>query len=347
MSQPNGDDAPSFTAVSGSARQLFLLLRCLSFAPKAQVQITKDGLRFTVEEARVMQGLAFLDKSLFTSFSYASSPVPDQDSSNINSSDDGDLQPSIFQISLPALLETLQIFGLENGPTNNGFRDRWSRDQNSFNSGVTGSLSRGGPSAPFDSRVLGLAGVCRLSYAGPGSPFCVVLEEGGVVTTCELVTYEPDLYDEIPLQRDKLAQKIIMRANWLHDAITELSSTSPTRLSITVSPSAPYFALSASGPLGSATVEFSKDPELLETFQVPRRAVNTYKFNLIKSASRAMALANKVSVRGDEQGVLSLQFMIEIEGGAVSFVDFRFAPLVPEEGDENGDEEDEDEGEVD
>ena len=45
-----------------------------------------------------------------------------------------------------------------------------------------------------------------------------------------------------------------------------------------------------------------------------------------------MAIASKVSIRGDEQGVLSLQFMIEVEGGGVSFVDFRFVPYVPEEG---------------
>jgi len=80
-----------------------------------------------------------------------------------------------------------------------------------------------------------------------------------------------------------------------------------------------------------------------------------------------MALASKVSIRQDRQGVLSLQFMIEIgidggaggsrdgtnaypggvvangagtsaAGGKVTFVDFRFVPLID-------DEEDEDEGE--
>lgn len=103
---------------------------------------------------------------------------------------------------------------------------------------------------------------------------------------------------------------------------------------MTASPSAPFFALSANGPHGSATVEFSKDPQLLETFQVPRRVVNTYKYAFIKGASRAMAMATKVSIRGDENGVLSLQFMIEVEGGQVSFVDFRFVAYIAEEGDE-------------
>lgn len=54
-----------FSAVSGSARQLFQLLRCINFVPKTHVQITKEGLRFTVEESQVMQGQS-LDSWIFT-----------------------------------------------------------------------------------------------------------------------------------------------------------------------------------------------------------------------------------------------------------------------------------------
>lgn len=329
--------APLFSAVSSSARQLFQLLRCISFASKAEVRITKEGLRFTVEEFQVMQGesplalvsaqmlsitgLAFLDKALFTNFTYTPTAQQGEDEDNV--------EAPAFQISLSSLLETLQIFGINDG------KDRW-YDRDPTYGGMPGSFSRGGSAAAFETRVLGMNSMCRLSYAAIGEPLCIVLEETGITTTCELVTYEPEFREDIPLQRDALAQKIIMRASWLYDAITELSSTSPTRLTIVASPTAPYFTLSSSGPLGSATIEFSKDPQLLETFQVPKRTVNTYKYSLIKGASRAMAIASKVSIRGDEQGVLSLQFMIEVEGGGVSFVDFRFVPFVLEdcEGDE-------------
>lgn len=56
MDASNRTDLPLFSAVSGSARQLFQLLRCINFVSKAQVQITNEGLRFTVEESQVMQG---------------------------------------------------------------------------------------------------------------------------------------------------------------------------------------------------------------------------------------------------------------------------------------------------
>lgn len=98
---------PIFKAVSSSARQLFQLLNCIHFSPKAQVQISNDGLRFAAEESRVMQGIVFLDKSLFTSFNFtAPAPVADENDPDSTLSD----LPN-FQISISALLQSLQIFG--------------------------------------------------------------------------------------------------------------------------------------------------------------------------------------------------------------------------------------------
>ena len=187
-----------------------------------------------------------------------------------------------------------------------------------------------------------MAGVCRLLYAGIGSPFSIILEEAGVTTTCNLNTYQPESPEEIPFQRDAMQVKIIMQARWLFDAVSELSSTSPSRLDITATPTAPYVSLSAVGHLGSASIDFAKGRELLETFTVAERWTQSYKFEMVKAASEAMRLASKVSVRGDEQGVLSLQFMVEVEGGGVSFVDFRFVPFLreDEEGDDDEVEED-------
>ena len=76
-----------------------------------------------------------------------------------------------------------------------------------------------------------------------------------------------------------------------------------------------------------------------------RRSCQTYRFSLVRAAQKAMAAASKVSVRGDGVGVLSLQFMVEVEGGGVSFVDFRFVPFVVEEGEGEGVGEDEGGGE--
>lgn len=49
---------PILTAVSSSARQLFLLLRCIAFANKAHVNISEQGVRFSVDEASAMEGMS-------------------------------------------------------------------------------------------------------------------------------------------------------------------------------------------------------------------------------------------------------------------------------------------------
>lgn len=44
---------------------------------------------------------------------------------------------------------------------------------------------------------------------------------------------------------------------------------------------------------------------------------------------RAMGVASKVSLRGDGEGVLSMQYLVEVgeKGAAPTFIDFRFLPL--------------------
>lgn len=64
MDATSDNRRPLFSAVSGSARQLFKLLKCINFVTKAHVRITKDGLRFTVEESQVMQGQANIKAKL-------------------------------------------------------------------------------------------------------------------------------------------------------------------------------------------------------------------------------------------------------------------------------------------
>src|SRR5699024_6450674 len=109
----------------------------------------------------------------------------------------------------------------------------------------------------FSARALHLDRSCTLGYTGTGSPLTITLSEAGMTTTCELTTYEPDDVPDgssssaeldIPLQRDAITLKIIMRSAWLHNAIQELTSTNPTILTVSASDSRfPFFSLSASG----------------------------------------------------------------------------------------------------
>ncbi|KAI0473810.1 DNA repair exonuclease rad1 [Xylariaceae sp. FL0804] len=310
---------PLFRAVASSTRQMHQLLKCISFTSKVHVQLLHDGVRISADHSRVMQGVAFLDKSLFSAYT-------------LNSPQDAESQPQ-FQMNLSALLEALQIFGATEAAA---------RVAKSEADSYRSNLRNYRPDA-FSHQTLGMPGTCCLLYESDGEPFKVILEESGVNTQCNIVTYTPESFDDIPFDRVDLTFKIIMQGRWLLDSLSELAPMSPSKITISALPEAPFLKLSSGGPLGSATVDFSSGRDLLERFNVIEPWVQSFRFDLIKSASEAMRIASKVSFRGDGQGVLSLQFMVEVEGGNVSFLDFRFVPYIREEnegseseGDEEG-----------
>lgn len=338
---------PLFRAVASSTRPLYQLLRSINFTNKVHVEITENGIRFATDHARVMQGVAHWNKNLFTTY-LTNLPEPNHpppSSSENESETEPDPASVTFQMSLPALLETLQIFGAADAAARQA-----KSDLDPYRSNL-----RNYRSDAFSNQALGMAGTCSLSYAADGDPFSIVLEESGVNTTCNLTTYVPEIPEDIPFDIENLSFKIITQARWLLDALAELAPASPEKLTITASKNEPYLRLTSSGgPLGSSSIDFAKGRDLLETFSVNTGGgrgakvwKNTFKFDILKSASEAMRIASKVSLRGDRQGVLSMQFMVEIEGGALSFLDFRFVPYAMSEDEETGSEVGQDEGQMD
>lgn len=238
-----------------------------------------------------------------------------------------------FQMNLPAFLEALQIFGATDAAAKAA-----KTDADPYRSNIRNYR----PEA-FSHQTLGMPGTCCLVYEEDGSHLSVVLEEPGVKTQCNMITYTPESPDDIPFDREDITFKIIMQARLLLDCLSELAPWTPTRISVTALPNAPYLKLSGSGAIGSTTVDFCNGRELLETFSVREPWVQSYKFDLVKSASEAMRIASKVSFRGDGQGVLSLQFMVENEGKNVNFLDFRFVPYLTQEDEESESESSEEE----
>ncbi|KAJ6017453.1 Rad1/Rec1/Rad17 [Penicillium sp. IBT 35674x] len=359
---------PLFTGVSNNANHLYTLLSCIGFASKATVQITPEGLRFSVEEGRVIQGLAFLDKSLFTSYTFNATPQDANQAEISDTQDSDEVTYPHFVVSLSALLETLKIFGI------NEVQEPNARDT---------SLPHTNPaSSAFAAPALLMDRSCTFQYLSHGAPFSIAIAEAGVQTTCELVTYEPDADEaDIPLQRDAIIMKIIMRSAWLYNSIAELDSSAPTILKMSASSKQkPYFALSgAGGPYSESTVEFSMGqhnemhgtapgqttqasqgihkvladdetsraraaksklgPTATETFMVSppssmgERIKQSYRFALVRKAARAMSVANKFMIELDEgQTPAGRSIGAGIKGvGPVCFVDFRFVPLLDEE----------------
>ena len=278
---------------------------------------------FRTHELIDCPGVAHWNKNLFTSY-ITNLPQSDEEG------EDEAAAPS-FQISLSALLETLQIFGATDAAARQA-----KADVDPYRSNL-----RNYRSDAFSNQTLGMSGTCSLSYSQEGEAFSVVLEEAGVKTTCNLTTYVPEVPDDIPFDIDELSFKIITQARVLLEALGEIAPAQPEKLTISTCRREPYLRLSSTGALGSSSVDFAKGRDLLETFSVrDAHWRQTFKFDMIKAATEAMRIASKVSLRGDRQGVLSMQFMVEVEGAGLSFLDFRFVPYA-ENDDDYEDEEDE------
>ncbi|KAM4058714.1 repair protein rad1/Rec1/Rad17 domain-containing protein [Hirsutella rhossiliensis] len=309
------ESVPIFRAVATSTRPLYQLLRCINFAPRVHVQITEEGIRFAADHARVMQGVAFLDKALFAAYTVNLAPTSDGEPPELPN----------FQISLASFLEVLQIFGAVDVAT---------RAQKAEQDPYRSNLRNYRPDA-FSNQTLGISGTCTLIYSEEGDPFKITIEESGVKTTAGLTTYLPEIPEDIPFDRNDLAFKIIMQSRCLLESLAEISPTAPVKLTITAMKTPPYLSLAGTSDLGTSGVDFARGRDLLETFTIAGRWSQTYKFDFVKSSSEAMRIASKVSLRGDGQGVLSLQFMVDMESGKRSFLDFRFVPFVAHDEDED------------
>ncbi|XP_060586860.1 cell cycle checkpoint protein RAD1-like isoform X2 [Ruditapes philippinarum] len=192
-----------------------------------------------------------------------------------------------FKINLTVLLECLTIFG--SGP------------------------------------VAGSATSLKMCYAGYGSPLLLILEEDGVLTDCSIKTLDPDEVLDFNFSSTNVINKIIMKTECLKEAFSELDMTSDV-LEFLMSPDTPHFRLSTFGNAGSTFSDFPKDSDMMESFQCAQTQTNRYKVSLLKPSVKALALSSRVSIRTDNRGFLSLQYMIKNEDGQVCFVEYYCAP---------------------
>ncbi|XP_070599576.1 cell cycle checkpoint protein RAD1 isoform X1 [Erythrolamprus reginae] len=165
----------------------------------------------------------------------------------------------------------------------------------------------------------------RMCYQGYGYPLTLYLEEGGVVTECKINTQEPEEILDFDFCSTNVVNKIILQSEGLREAFSELDMTSKV-LQITMSPDKPYFRLSTFGNAGSTHLDYPKDSDLIEAFHCNETQTNRYKISLLKPSIKALALSCKVSIRTDNQGFLSLQYMIRNEDGDICFVEYYCCP---------------------
>lgn len=191
-------------------------------------------------------------------------------------------------------------------------------------------------------------GICLLFYNVEGDFFSIIFEEGSVKMICNFIIYVFEILEDIFFDIEDLGFKIIIQVKWLLDVLVEFMFVLLEKLIIIVSKVVFYFKfISVGGVLGSGGIDFVQGKDLFEIFFVRKKKWSqVFKFDMFKVVNEVMRIVIKVSLRGDGQGVLSMQFLVEVggEGGGVCFLDFRFVFYVDRE-EEDDDEMECDEGE--
>ncbi|KAI9345280.1 Rad1/Rec1/Rad17 [Obelidium mucronatum] len=104
--------------------------------------------------------------------------------------------------------------------------------------------------------------------------------------------------------RSEIACKIIMKSIWLTHAISELDPSTDT-IKIQVRQQTPHLRISSRGLAGETVHE---DSDALESV-----LLRGYKYSVVQPAlKQLLLLSSKVSLRINEEGMLSMQFMVAV-----------------------------------
>ncbi|KAK7035810.1 cell cycle checkpoint protein RAD1 [Favolaschia claudopus] len=360
----NDDDEvqqpPVLKASVNDVRHFASLLRGVNFVNRATVTIAKTGFVVIVEEARTLLGTAYIFANTFDEYTYHSETPPAPQNSQDSDGDEDD--NSAFEIPLNTLIECLNIFGTA-GSSGSGAGagnatskyKKWKRpgedsepegddDDRGWRSSNGGSGARG-IDQYFGNTEKGTG--MRMSYAGSGFPLTLLIAEdaAGPTTTCEITTYEAEPHLQLPFESDQTVLKIILKSSWLRDALSELDP-SCDKLTIIGNPpppivngkqrqqprAPPMLRIQAAGTFGSTEMDYPNDRDVLETFECTRHVSFSYRFGHISRTLRALQSSAKTSLRIDDEGLLSLQFLMpspksKTEGGADAFIEFRCLAL--------------------
>ncbi|KAG6334883.1 hypothetical protein ID866_4207 [Astraeus odoratus] len=345
---------PVLTASVHDVRYIVALLRGINFASRASVTLSADaGITVTVEEARSLLATSYIYSDHFDEWNYSVDiirPVSSQLS-------DADNDPSYtsFEIPLNTLIECLNIYGTATMPSSGGgsAHKKWHRegdrsdDERYEEHQDVRQQARDASAVPASSRIDQYFGGgndkrtrARLSYGGAGHPLTVWLAEdsSGPTTTCEILTSDPEPNIDLPFDGDRT----LVSSVWLRDALSELDPScekitfisnpvaEPGRLQ-RLAPAKPQFCIIASGAFGTTEMDYPNDREILETFECFRSVGASYRFAHIARTLRALQSSTKTSLRIDDEGLLSLQFLVPVPkprgGMSDSFIEFRCLAL--------------------
>ncbi|KAI9593627.1 Rad1/Rec1/Rad17 [Syncephalis fuscata] len=156
----------------------------------------------------------------------------------------------------------------------------------------------------------------------------LILEENGVIMTCQLQSIEMTEQLYFDMHQSPLYYKVIMKADWLRDALIHAIEVCDL-VTITASAEPAFLNISADGITGSTEVNFNANVDIVESFSSVDYSRYRYRSSHLKTALEALSVANKASIRANQDGLLGLQMMISSEhSNETAYAEFRLLPVI-------------------
>lgn len=163
----------------------------------------------------------------------------------------------------------------------------------------------------------------KMTYGGHGEPLKVMLEKDGVVVKCIIRTQNPDVILDFDFDASGIPAKAILKPYKLKEVFQDLDGSSPT---VGIKMTQSGICISTDGEMGKIRAEFPQCSEQIERLDCEGTVEHNYRLSLVKRMTPSLSLSQKVSLRIDHRGVLSVQFMIEHNGSSNIFIEFFCVP---------------------
>ncbi|AAW41976.2 expressed protein [Cryptococcus deneoformans JEC21] len=336
MTQPNNAHLPVFVAEMEDVRPFAKLLRGIGLKHNAILDATDNLVTVTVEDARTLCAAAYIPSHIFSSWTFRRTDFP-----------------ATFEFSLDSLLQCLNIFGNAGSSgkeniSNLRSKRRWAGEAEN----PTGEGSGSGGGADEDRRWAkerkGMTGM-RMEWMGPGYELNLLLrdESKGPTTTCALRTLDPEEILNPIFDQNERALYVIMRSDWLRDALLDLPPSS-SRITLSAIPPRAHgrghdgdggndsperemnadvttstirtgrridemgqFSIQAEGDFGSVELDYPNDKEVMQRFICVDEGISfSYHSAHFAHLSRALQNSIKVCLEIQSDGFLSAQIMM-------------------------------------
>lgn len=161
-------------------------------------------------------------------------------------------------------------------------------------------------------QVFGQSAHMQMRFDAPGDALCLMLEDAGVITQCEVSTLAVPPPVDFEFRTCPIVARAVVKSSFLRDCMAELDVAGGEQIAIHFTQKAPFLSMQAKGAGSSVQIDFPSDnsTDVFTEFQCKHNSLRSYSLSLIRPCIKALAKADHTNLRINQQGMLSMQHVI-------------------------------------